>query len=298
MGGKKTPLELRHFAALVALAEAGGVGKAARRLGVAQSTLSEALLSLERALGHPVLERMPGASAALTEVARRLLPHARSILLATERAHAEALAMPVRLVVGTVESVGTHLLPMALHACRSAHPQLELQVSVGLCETLKASFAAGRIDLLLTLERARTRSSRSAIPAHSIPLMLLREAEDTSPIEDTWPLLVPDPEGALHAAARDWVRREGVSRHVVSTGTLDGVRRGVCSGRALGFLPRHAVLDDLRVGRLSTVNTRGALPSLELRVRLRRSVPAALREGAGTVTSAVSKQLVAEAMAE
>lgn len=294
MGQTATPLELRHFAALVALAEAGGVGKAARQIGVAQSTLSETLLSLERALGQPVLERTPGAKATLTPLARRLLSRARSILEATERARTEALAIPMQLAIGTVESVGTYLLPTALEACRNAHPALEIQVTVGLCESLKASFASGRVDLLLTLERPRTSGNRSKLSICEVPLMLLRGGGAISPLlPDTLPLLVPDPEGALHAAARRWLRSQGTQRPLVSTGTLDSVRRGLATGDALGLLPRHAVLDDLRSGRLTVVESSSPLPSLELRMHLRRNAPPALVMGASTITDAISRQLMA-----
>ncbi|HET6806398.1 MAG TPA: LysR family transcriptional regulator [Frateuria sp.] len=287
-----TQLELRHFAALAALADAGGVGKAARQLGVAQSTLSETLLSLERALGQPVLERSPGATATLTGVARRLLPHARAILQATERARADALATPTRLRIGTVESVGSHLLPAALEACHASHPGLEIQVSVGLCEALKASFARGQADLLLTLETPRARAEGRA---HAVPLVLLRGGQAPRAATDAGVLLVPDPEGALHGAASQWIRRQALPLRLVSTGTLDGVRRGLADGSAWGLLPRHAVLDDLHRGRLHPVEPSRPLPMLELRARVRRGVPAPLRTALEQLIEAIGRQLDAAA---
>jgi DNA-binding transcriptional LysR family regulator len=52
----KTTLELRHLRVPLAVVENGGYTGAARALGVAQSTVSEAVAALERALGAPVLE--------------------------------------------------------------------------------------------------------------------------------------------------------------------------------------------------------------------------------------------------
>jgi len=68
-------LEIRHCRVLLAVSEHGSVSAAARALGLAQSTISEALLSLERTIGAPVLIRRRGKGAALTLQAQTLLPH-------------------------------------------------------------------------------------------------------------------------------------------------------------------------------------------------------------------------------
>ena len=62
-------LEIRHCRALVAVNDYGGVSSAARALGLAQSTVSETLLSLERLIGAAVTMRRRGQEAALTDAA-------------------------------------------------------------------------------------------------------------------------------------------------------------------------------------------------------------------------------------
>ena len=52
----KPELELRHLRVFLAVAELGGHTRAARSLGVSQSTVSETLTSLERALGTALLK--------------------------------------------------------------------------------------------------------------------------------------------------------------------------------------------------------------------------------------------------
>ena len=66
-------LEVRHCRVLVAVSDNGGVAAAARALGLAQSTVSETLLSLERVVGGPVTFRRPGREATLTPAAEALL---------------------------------------------------------------------------------------------------------------------------------------------------------------------------------------------------------------------------------
>ena len=105
MGVMKHDLEVRHGRALIAVAEAGSIGGAARALGMAQSTLSETLLSLERLLGFSVTLRRSGQVAKLTAAAEALLPYARTLVAASERAMSIGTTgtLPTTIRLGTVE---------------------------------------------------------------------------------------------------------------------------------------------------------------------------------------------------
>ena len=60
----KTELELRHLRVFVAVVDAGTRTRAARALGISQSTVSETLAGLERAVGVELFQRRPGARGA------------------------------------------------------------------------------------------------------------------------------------------------------------------------------------------------------------------------------------------
>jgi molybdenum-dependent DNA-binding transcriptional regulator ModE len=57
-------VDVRQLRAFLAVAEEGTIGGAARRLGLAQSTVSECLSALDRALGTLSIQRKPGAQRA------------------------------------------------------------------------------------------------------------------------------------------------------------------------------------------------------------------------------------------
>src|SRR4051812_7416988 len=101
----KQDLEVRHCRVLLAVRDEGGIGAAARTLGVSQSTVSETLLSLERLLGSPITLRRPGRGATLTAVAETLIPHARLLVSTSDAALAVAGRQDQRAIrLGTVES--------------------------------------------------------------------------------------------------------------------------------------------------------------------------------------------------
>src|SRR3954464_303647 len=107
-------IEVRHLAALQALAEEASFHGAARRLGYSQPAVSQQLAALERIVGSQLVNR-PRVSQplTLTEAGQRLLVYARSIQanLASAEAELGADSGKVLLRVGTYQTVAALLLP-------------------------------------------------------------------------------------------------------------------------------------------------------------------------------------------
>jgi DNA-binding transcriptional LysR family regulator len=78
-------METRHIRAFVAVAGTGNFTEAARRLFMAQSTLSRQIASLEATLGTSLFDR-DGHGARLTAAGQAFLPEARQVLAAVEAA--------------------------------------------------------------------------------------------------------------------------------------------------------------------------------------------------------------------
>src|SRR5918992_3496664 len=76
-----TEVELRHLAALAAVADEGSFGRAASRLGYTQSTVSQQIAALERAVGGPVFDRPGGPRPVrLTPLGSVVLERGRDVL--------------------------------------------------------------------------------------------------------------------------------------------------------------------------------------------------------------------------
>ena len=112
-------VEIRHLAALEAVAGAGSLQGAARRLGYVQSAVSQQLAELERAVEIPLVERLPGPGGVrLTDAGRMLLGHAESILDRVTAARADVAAVEgrPRLRAGLDAAVAACLLPHMIEA--------------------------------------------------------------------------------------------------------------------------------------------------------------------------------------
>jgi DNA-binding transcriptional LysR family regulator len=128
-----TGLQVRHLAALKAVAEEGSFAGAAERLGYTQSALSQQIGALERIVGKTLLDRPPGRRpTGLTASGTVMLRHADAILARLQAVQADLAAVgdgtAGTLRVGTYQSVGIHLLPSLLPRFSAAWPQVEVQL--------------------------------------------------------------------------------------------------------------------------------------------------------------------------
>ena len=169
-------LELRQLRAFVLLVETGSMSAAARVLGVAQSTMSEGVSALERALGTQIVVRKQGGrDIALTVAGETLLPYARKVIESLEDAHAAVAAVDrdvrTRLEVIANESISTYLLPNALAEVRKQWPKLRFAVTVGMCPSITEGLATARYDVGLMLQTG-PRSRSDVVPLAELPLVL------------------------------------------------------------------------------------------------------------------------------
>ena len=118
-------MNLRQLQYFVAIADDGSFTRAARRLLVAQPSLSQQIRSLEQELGGPLLERLP-KGVRLSAAGHAFIPEARAAVAHAERATRNArsaLGLEAgELEVATVTSVAFGVLPPAFELWHERYP--------------------------------------------------------------------------------------------------------------------------------------------------------------------------------
>ena len=125
-------IELRHLAALEAVAREGSFRRAAKSLGYVQSAISGQIAALERAVGRRLVERTRGGGRIeLTEAGRLVLQHSDAILARLHAAQADVAALASgqagELRVGITQSVGVRILPALMRRFTPDWPDVRLR---------------------------------------------------------------------------------------------------------------------------------------------------------------------------
>jgi DNA-binding transcriptional LysR family regulator len=140
--------DLRQLTTMIAIAEEGTFSRAANRLGYTQSSVSQHIAALEKALGGSVFDRPGGPrpvritplGAVVLEQGRELLSKAEALGQAVDRFKAG----DGRIDVGTLQSVSNVILPTVLRRLRDEHPNCEIRLS----EAEPDEARIGDLDLL------------------------------------------------------------------------------------------------------------------------------------------------------
>ena len=172
-------IDLRHLAALEAVARTRSFGRAARELGYTQSAVSQQIAQLERIVGQRLFYR-PGGPRRVepTEAGLLLLGHANAIVARLDAARADMAALAEgaagTLRVGIYQSVGARLLPALVRRFRAQWPRVAVRVR-------EESSAA---DLLRLLEHGELDLTFADLPLQEGPF------EWAEVLQDPYVLLV------------------------------------------------------------------------------------------------------------
>jgi DNA-binding transcriptional LysR family regulator len=212
-------VEVRHLTALAAIARTRSFSQAAAELGYAQSAVSQQIATLERAVGHRLVERPGGPRpVSLTEAGELLLRHATHITarLGAVRADLDALAAgeagTVR--IGTFQSASARLLPPTLTRFRDGWPRVGVVLRNEVnCGDLDDMVRAGQLDLAF---------SDTTVPDGSLEIEEL-VSDDYVVIAPTWSPLVD----------RDAVELADLDDESLISGSLNNDSCGIRIAKAL-----------------------------------------------------------------
>lgn len=143
-------MDLQQLRYIIALYEEKHFGRAAKKVGISQPTLSQQIKKLEDELQVILFERSK-KQIRLTEAGKTFIPYALAAIkdlkqgIATLKNQSESLTDEIKL--GFIPTIGPYLLPKILKEIKSKAPKLKLKLFEETTSVLLENLKAGKFDL-------------------------------------------------------------------------------------------------------------------------------------------------------
>lgn len=252
-------MDFKQLKALVTVAEAGSVTKAAELLHLVQPAVTRQIRTLEHELGVPLFERTRQGMRP-TDAGAVLIERARRALHELDRARAEIRPAPGIVTgtasVGLLESAADLLSEPIVAAVARTHPGIELRIITGYSGHLQRWLDDGDLDISLLYNLTSTPSlnvvplARERLWAVAPPSADLHPERAVSLSEvAAHPMVMPTAGHALRALIDSAAVRAGVSFDVtVQTNSMRIQKQLVSGGHGWTILPGIGIADDVAAG--------------------------------------------------
>lgn len=248
-------MELHQLKYFVAVAETGGFSKAAKRCYVAQPSLSQQVIKLERELGQKLFERL-GRSVALTEAGRSLLPRARLILKEADSIKAGVLedvhSGVGTLSVGLIPTIAPYLLPGTLKRFSDQYPKAQLTINENLTDRLVKSIIDLEIDLAIMSLPIDSKLIKTEFLFEDPLVLALSPGHALCDLQDirikdllNIPFIALDEEHCLGEQVDNFCYEKQINPEIICrTWNLSTIQHCVSFGSGVSLVPRMLVLTD------------------------------------------------------
>jgi len=254
-------MELRELRTFIAVAETQNFTRAAQRLDISQSAVSQQIKALEKSLAAQLFSRR-ARSIALTQAGNVLLPYARQVVGKVDEAIAvisdfEGLGRG-RVAIGAGGAICHHVLPHILREFSERFAKIEIQVISGFSfETMQRALD-GTIDLgllllpihdtnLVAIEMGRDQLVAIAPPGH--------EWSELSRIKSTdfahQKLITYDRKSETFSILERFLLEDGVfPRFGMEISDLEAVKKMVGAGLGVAVVAGWAARNEVKSGEL------------------------------------------------
>lgn len=248
-------LDLTTLRSFVTVAETGGVTRAAGVLNLTQSAVSMQLKRLEDILDLTLLDRS-ARRIALTASGDQLLGYARRMVEMNDEVLSRLTDQSYEgeILLGVPHDIVYPVIPQVLKRFNAEYPRMKIQLRATGTRDLKAQFARGKCDLILTTETSLDSDGETLV---ELPLRWIGApgglAWRQRPVRMAFGrhcMFRPGVIAALEAAGIEWemaVESES-DRTIEATISAD--------------LAIHAMLEGTKPPHLEQINHAGALPEL------------------------------------
>ncbi len=254
-------MNINHLAIFHAVAEEGGMSRAAERLCISQPAVSKQVQELEAALGITLLDRLPrgvrltDAGEVLAGYARRLFAvEAEAVRAMQER---KGLAQG-RLTVGASLTIGDYLLPAILGEYHRKYPGIALNLEIANTRVIQKKLRENALDVGLTEGFVEDTALSADVfgeddlvavvpPDHA----LLRQDSVTAVRFCAEPVLLREPGSGTREVTERALARLGIAvTPALSLGSTEAIKRSVAAGLGVAIMSRLALDLEFQIGLL------------------------------------------------
>ncbi|MBT3237504.1 MAG: LysR family transcriptional regulator [Rhodospirillaceae bacterium] len=253
--------DIRGWAALRAVIERGSVSDAAHVLNIGQPAVTKRLRALEESYGESLTERV-GGRMQLTKAGEKVYLLAVQTLdkqLALRRELLDLAKGRTTLHLDVTIAIGEHLLPHLLLSFSESHPDFRIDSRLVYGRQIQNDLASGLADLAL-MERPPDHPDLMVQKWMDDELLLVCGPRHPLANEDMIPIaMLPDLSYVLRERGSsprvdldEALTRIGLSELDVAleVGSTDTIIEVLMPGSHVSFLPRFAVIDDIKRDRL------------------------------------------------
>ena len=282
---------LRQMEYLVAIADTGTFGEAAKRTFVSQPSLSAQIKDMEAHIGIQLLER-GRHGALLTPVGVEMVARARIVLRQVEEMkvlgrEAEG-TLAGRVKLGVLPTVGPYLLPQATRRLHEDYPDLRLFVREERTSDLQDHLTSGLFDVVLSTQEDHLEAMSMPIVRENIYICV---APDDALAGSRAPVSIEELKGRefltlghghrFATIAKNLASLAGGSTHGEYEGTsLDAIRQMSAMGGGIAILPSlYAISEAKRDPQLIVRPINHPLAQRQIDLIWRQSSPLAAKFG-------------------
>ena len=165
----------RRLEVFIAIAESGSFAGAARRLGIAQPSVSAHVQSLEKETGARLFERVCGREASLTEAGLGMLKHARTLIQHTARLEQDLASLKTSnvetLSFACQRSLALTILREPLAQFARERRDIRLSIRIALQEEVLSAIRMGATDVGCFLSMSEPLNGQSLLIGHQLCVM-------------------------------------------------------------------------------------------------------------------------------
>ena len=255
----------------------GSMKKAAEKLYVSPPAVTMHIRNLEEELGLPLFARKQGGLL-LTEQGKKLYDLVEPMfrqLDGIERYLDDLVSGEHReLRFGTHHLNANFFIPDLLAHVRTLHPELSMQMTLGVQDVLLEKLAAHQLDLVLIIGEPPQDARFQAVPLFNVEMVpvtahhaLFASATASMQEMDGVPLLLQQRGGGARKTVMDWFERFGVRPDILLDDlSSDVIKQFLPRYRALSFIACFIVQQELDSGLFRRITLREGFPILRFHI--------------------------------